>query len=68
MSGASLNIKECGRELEVWRILSDVQCGLNYEKDRAHVCVHVIIKRLIPMTFQRYKNGKVKARGSWMKN
>jgi len=38
MSGASLNIKEYGRELEVWRILSDVQCGLNYERDWAHVC------------------------------
>lgn len=44
MRGASLNIKEPGRELRIRRILSDVQCRGNYERDNDALRVYVYMR------------------------
>lgn len=43
MSATSLDIKERGTELEVCTVLSDVQCGVNYERNWMHECVCVLM-------------------------
>lgn len=44
MRGASLNIKEPGRELGIRRILSDVQCRGNYERESDVLRVYVYMR------------------------